>query len=106
MRDNIEKNLEWIRENERRFTTNFDLRQSRSKSNEMDIRKAVDLLNMILGKWGYSKIKKEKQIRKRVNGKLFDVSDFNNENTEDIDVYENMKSRKVRSVTIEREKKM
>ena len=106
LRSDIEKNLEWIRENERRFTTNFDLRQSRSKSNEMDIRKAVDLLNMILGKWGYSKIKKEKQIRKRVNGKLFDVSDFNNENTEDIDVYENMKSRKVRSVTIEREKKM
>jgi hypothetical protein len=105
LRTDIERNLEWIRENELRFRTNFGLRQSRSKNVEMDIRQAIDLMNMILGKWGYSKIKKERQIKKRINGKLFDVSDYNNENTEEIDVYSNMKSKKIREMKIEREEK-
>ena len=101
LRTDIESNLEWIRENEKRFTTNFNIRESRSKNGEMDMRKGIDLLNKILTKWGYSKIKSGKRVRKQIDGQMVDVTDFNNENTEEIDIYSNMKAKKIRETRIE-----
>ena len=51
------------------------------------LKNGSELLNKIFSSWGYSKIKKGKLKWTRVDGKRVDASNYNCQNTEDIDVY-------------------
>ena len=86
-KDTIINNLDWLKENSDRFHSNFGLRNQRKKGSEFTLRQGTDLLSMIFSSWGYSKIKKGKKIRKKVNGRIIDITDYCCENTEEVDVY-------------------
>jgi hypothetical protein len=85
-RKNLVDSLEWLEQNSTRFHTNFGLR-NRAKG-EFTLEAGSKLLGKIFNSWGYSKIKKGKYKKQRVNGKQIDISDYCCENTEDIEVYE------------------
>ena len=82
----IVDNLEWLEQNSARFHTNFGLR-NRAKG-EFTLKNGSELLGKIFNSWGYSKIKKGKEKRVRIDGKRIDMTDYCCENTEDIEVYE------------------
>ncbi len=92
----IENNLNWLQKNRKRFITDFSIREQGKSKGDLDIRKGIDLLNKIFSSWGYSKIKKGKQKKKRINGKIIDISNYNFENTEDIDVYRHIEPRTIK----------
>ena len=85
-RKNLVDNLGWLEQNSTRFHTNFGLR-NRGKG-AFTLKNGSELLSKIFNSWGYSKIKKGKEKRVRIDGKRIDMTDYCCENTEDIEVYE------------------
>ena len=55
----------------------FTLRDRKIKSNEeLSFANGIKMLNSVFKTYGFSKIVKNKKIRKRVGGKQIDVSDY------------------------------
>lgn len=82
-----------FQENIREIYTAFELRETRSKNkDDWTIRKITTITNMVLSKWGYTKIKKKTPPkRKQEKGKRESISDFIVQNTEKVHVYDMIK---------------
>ena len=91
-RGTIVDNLSWLETHSKRFHTNFGLRQQKRKG-EFTLKNGSELLSKIFSSWGFSKIKKGKQVRGRVNGKRVDMTDYKCENTEDVEVYKYLEAK-------------
>ena len=77
--------LPWLEEHSTRFHVNFGLRNR--MTGKFTLKNGSELLNKIFSSWGYSKIKRGKRTLQRVDGKRVDVSNYNCQNTEEVDVY-------------------
>lgn len=92
--DVLKKLIPLFKENIKDIYTAFNLRETRSKSNlkdEWTIRKITTITNAVLDRWGYTKITKRSIKRERNNEKRTDISDYQLENTENTNVFENLK---------------
>lgn len=66
-----------FKENIKEIYNAFDLRETRKKDKEdFNVSNVVDITKMVLNKWGFSDIKKEKRTQKKIKGKLFDNSSY------------------------------
>lgn len=88
----LETLIPLFRENIKQIYTAFELRETRSKKEDWSIRKITTITNMVLSKWGYTKIKKKSRKKDgNSRGVQTDISDYIVENTVDMDVYEHIK---------------
>lgn len=88
--DKLKKLIPLFQENIKEIYTAFDLRETRSKKDEWTVRKITTITNMVLSKWGYTKLKKKSPLKRK--GKKQDyISDYIVENTEEINVYNYVK---------------
>ena len=101
-KEKIESCVEWFKNNSKRIHSVFEIRDQ-SKSAKFDSKATTYLINKVFSKWGYSKVKAGKQIRKRVNGRQISVTPYNVHNTnvdekkeKNIDVYEHVKAKKIK----------
>ena len=75
--DKLQKLIPIFKENITEIYTAFDLRESRGKKvPEFTIQKMISITNQVLQKWGFTTIIKNQQVRKTINGKRVDVSDY------------------------------
>ena len=92
-RKQINNTIKLFEKNRKKINIAFDIRD-RTKG-ELDTKSCVQLINKVLDKWGFSKLKKGKKTRKLVEGKLVDISDFQIQGKEQIDIYKYIKPRKI-----------
>ena len=92
-RDTVTNLIHKFEENRKKIHIAFDIKQTKG---ELNVKSTIGLINSVLSKWGYSKIKKGKREVVRKNGKKVDVSDFeiNNINNE-LDVHKYIKPRTI-----------
>lgn len=103
-KEKIEGCVEWFKNNSKRIHSVFEIRNNK-KTDKFTARNTTELINKVFSKWGYSKVKKGKQIKKGIRGKQVDVTPYNVENVFDqtdsddklvIDVYEHVKAKKIK----------
>jgi hypothetical protein len=82
-RQKMEAALPTIQKNEKEMREAFSLRY-RSRG-EFNLKSCIELINSILEKWGYSKLRKGKKTRTRVNGKQVDTTPFELVSTASVD---------------------
>jgi hypothetical protein len=71
----LEKNVENILSMKKELVRVFGLRQQ-GKDKVSGLRAALDLLNQVFVAWGFTEIVKGERKRKKVDGKMVDVSDY------------------------------
>lgn len=74
--DKLKKLIPLFEENIKEIYTAFELRETRAKKEEWSIAKIIRITNMVLGKWGYTKLSKTVRKQTRTPGKVLDTSDY------------------------------
>ena len=98
-KENIQKLTDYFQENREKIHKTFGMRD-RIKSDKLDTKNSVKITNKVLEKFAYSKIKRGKQERKRINGKQVDVSSYEvvgNKNN-NLNIYKHIKGKRRRVV--------
>lgn len=67
-REFFESKLPELQKLEKKLRNFFNLRQRRDKKVKLNVRSGMDLINSVLDKWGFSKLKSGKRERKQVDG--------------------------------------
>lgn len=91
--DKLKTLIPLFEENIKEIYTAFELRETRAKKDEWSIAKIIRITNMVLGKWGYTKLSKTARKRNRSPGCVLDVSDYvvEKDGNHEINVYDYVK---------------